>query len=104
MVDRTRREFSEDDIAKIANTYHAWREGKDYDDVPSFCKSSKIEEIKSHNYVLTPGRYVGTVDLEDDDVPFSERFAALRATLTEQFEEGKKLEATITKHLARFEV
>ena len=63
LVDRTRKEFSDDDVAKIAGVYHAWREGKDYKDVPGFCKSAKLDEIKGHNHVLTPGRYVGAAKL-----------------------------------------
>src|SRR5262245_29298540 len=73
MVDRTRKEFSDADIAKFAGTYHAWRgekEAGDYEDVPGFCKASELEDIKGHSDVLTPGRYVGAADLEDDDVPF----------------------------------
>ena len=100
LVDRTRKEFSDDDIAKIAGTYHAWREGKGYEDVPGFCKAAKLDEIKGHNHVLTPGRYVGAADLEDDDVPFPERFAALRTKLDEQFEEAEMLTATIRSKLA----
>ena len=95
LVDRTRKEFSDDDVAKIAGVYHAWREGKGYEDVPGFCKSAKLDEIRGHNHVLTPGRYVGAADVEDDDVPFAERFAALRAKLEEQFAEADKLTATI---------
>ncbi|MEK1855184.1 MAG: N-6 DNA methylase [Phyllobacterium sp.] len=75
LVDRTRKEFSDQDVAKIAASYHAWREGKGYEDLPGFCKAVKREEIGDHNYVLTPGRYVGAVDIENDAVPFPERFA-----------------------------
>jgi len=103
MVDRTRKEFSdEEDIAKIAGTYHAWRgepEAGAYKDVPGFCKSSSLEEIKAHGYVLTPGRYVGATVVEADDTPFPERFAALRETLEEQFAEGKELGALIQAKL-----
>jgi type I restriction enzyme M protein len=98
LVDRTRRELSDDDIAKIAGTYHAWRgeprAGK-YEDIPGFSKSTKLEEIAGHRHVLTPGRYVGAADVEEDDVPFEERFAALKAKLEEQFVEADKLTATI---------
>ena len=102
MVDRTRKEFSEDDIAKIAATYRAWRgeSGADaYEDVPGFCKTASPEEIKGHNHVLTPGRYVGAAAVEADDVPFEERFADLRETLDGQFAEAEKLSALIQNKL-----
>ena len=95
MVDRTRKEFSDEDIAKIAGIYHAWREGKCYADVPGLCKSAKLDEIRGHNHVLTPGRYVGAADVEDDDVPFPARFTALRAKLDEQFAEANKLTTAV---------
>jgi type I restriction enzyme M protein len=99
MVDRTRKEFSDDDVAKISGVYHAWREGKSYKDERGFCKSAKVDEIRGHNYVLTPGRYVGAADIEDDDVPFPERFAALKAKLEEQFNEANALTLAIRKRL-----
>ncbi|MCB9960153.1 MAG: SAM-dependent DNA methyltransferase [Rhodospirillaceae bacterium] len=99
MVDRTRREFADADIARIAATYHAWREGTGYEDVPGFCKAATLEEIGTHNHVLTPGRYVGAAAAEEDDVPFPERFAALKATLAEQFAEADKLSALIQTKL-----
>ena len=68
--------------------------------MPGFCKAAKLEEIRGHNHVLTPGRYVGAADVEDDDVPFAERFAALRAKLEEQFAEADKLTAMIREKLA----
>jgi type I restriction enzyme M protein len=104
LVDRTRKEFSDDDIAKIANTYHAWRGEPDasvYADVPGFCKAAKLEEIRGHNHVLTPGRYVGAQDIEDDEVPFPERFAALRAKLETQFVESEALSGAISTRLAK---
>jgi type I restriction enzyme M protein len=104
LVDRTRKEFSDDDIAKIANTYHAWRGEPDasvYADVPGFCKAAKLEEIRGHNHVLTPGRYVGAQDIEDDEVPFPERFAALRAKLETQLVESEALSAAISTTLAK---
>jgi type I restriction enzyme M protein len=100
LVDRTRKEFSDEDIAKIAGTYHAWREGKGYEEVPGFSKAAMRDEIASHNFVLTPGRYVGAADLEDDDVPFPERFAALRAKLEEDFAKDEALTASIRKALS----
>lgn len=99
MVDRTRREFSDEDVAQIAETYHCWREGSGYEDVPGFCKSASLEEIRGHSYVLTPGRYVGAAAAEEDDVPFEERMAELTAKLGEQFKESAKLEAAIRENL-----
>ena len=107
LVDRTRKEFGDADVAKITETYHAWRGEKDagaYADVPGFCKSATLEEIRGHGHVLTPGRYVGAADVEDDDVPFAARFAALRATLDLQFAEAERLTAAIRENLARVSV
>jgi type I restriction enzyme M protein len=102
LVDRTRRELSDDDIARIADTYHAWRGGADadtYEDVPGFCKAARLEEIRGHDHVLTPGRYVGAAAVEDDGVPFPERFAELKARLDEQLAEGEALGALIRERL-----
>ena len=101
MVDRTRREFSGEDIAKIADTYHRWREGMDYEDIPGFCKSASHEEVSAHDHVLTPGRYVGVEASAKDDTPFAERFAALQATLEMQFAESDQLTDTIRAQLAK---
>jgi type I restriction enzyme M protein len=102
MVDRVRREFSTEDIAKIADTYHRWR-GKDhadaYEDEPGFCKSATLAEIREHGHVLTPGRYVGAADAEDDGVPFAEKFSELREKLEAQFAEGRTLEERIERAL-----
>lgn len=100
MADRTHREFSEEDIAKISETYHEWRkhDGK-YENIKGFCKSANIEEITKHNFVLTPGRYVGIKDEEDDGVPFEEKMAELTAKLAEQMKEEKKLDEEIKKQL-----
>ena len=100
MVDRTRREFSDADIARIAGTYHAWRLGEGYEDMPGFCKSASIEEIRAHGHVMTPGRYVGAEAAEEDDTPFAERFAALQEVLEAQFSEAEDLTATIRARLA----
>ncbi len=104
MVDRTRKEFSDADIEKITRAYHAWR-GEDeagaYADVPGFCKAATLEEIKAHGYVLTPGRYVGTADAEEDDAPFAERFASLQAELDGQFAKSDELANAIRRKLAR---
>ncbi|NJK61869.1 MAG: SAM-dependent DNA methyltransferase [Synechococcaceae cyanobacterium SM2_3_1] len=99
LVDRTRREFSEEDITQIADTYHRWREGSEYEDVPGFCKSASLEEIQGHNYVLTPGRYVGAAEQEDDGIPFEEKMQGFTAKLSEQFQESARLEEAIRKNL-----
>jgi type I restriction enzyme M protein len=100
MVDRTRREFSDADIEKIAGTYHAWREGDGYADVPGFAAAASHDVIAGHGYVLTPGRYVGAEEAEEDATPFVERFAALQATLEEQFAESERLTGVIRERLA----
>ena len=102
LVDRTRKEFSDEDIDKIAATYHAWRGEPDadaYEDEPGFCKAATLKEIRTHGHVLTPGRYVGAATQEAGDVPFEERFAELKETLAEQFAEAEKLSALIQTKL-----
>ena len=101
MSDRTHRDLSAEDIAKIADTYHNWRgDGAGiYEDVPGFCKSAKLEEVRSHGHVLTPGRYVGAEEVEDDGEPFDEKMKRLTAQLTEQFSESERLEKEIRKNL-----
>ena len=102
MVDRTHKELTTDDIAEIARTYHAWRgEAKDgsYEDVPGFCKAATLEEIKANDYVLTPGRYVGAAEIEDDGVLFEEKMAELSQSLYRQMEESGRLDAVIRQNL-----
>jgi type I restriction enzyme M protein len=102
MVDRTHRELTDDDIRRIANTYHAWRGEKDvgkYEDVPGFCKSPANEEVASHDFVLTPGRYVGAEEAEEDGEPFEQKMKRLTATLEEQFAESARLEKAIRANL-----
>ncbi len=102
MVDRTHKELTADDIAGIARTYHAWRgEAKDgrYEDVPGFCKSATLDEIKANDYVLTPGRYVGAADVEDDGVLFEQKMAELSQTLYRQMKESAKLDTVIRRNL-----
>jgi type I restriction enzyme M protein len=92
--------LTEEDIEKIAGTYHAWRgqkEAGEYKDVPGFCKAASLEEIREHGYILTPGRYVGAEAVEDDGIPFDEKMTELSAKLYEQFEKSKELEAAIKK-------
>ena len=102
LVDRTHRELSAEELARIANAYHAWRGEKDaskYEDVPGYCKSATIEEIAAHGYVLTSGRYVGAEEMEDDGEPFEERMRRLVAKVEEQFKESAKLERAIRVNL-----
>ena len=100
MINRRNKEFTDEDIAKIAGTYHAWRgEGGTYEDQPGFCKAATIEEVRTNNYVLMPGRYVGTEEAEDDGVPFEEKMNALIAQLAEQFARGNELQQQIRENL-----
>ncbi|MCC7420982.1 MAG: SAM-dependent DNA methyltransferase [Planctomycetaceae bacterium] len=103
LVDRTHRELTDEQLARIAKTYHAWRGEKGagkYADVPGFCKSATTEEIASHGHVLTPGRYVGAEEAETDGEPFDEKMQRLTNTLAAQFKESSRLEKTILKNLA----
>ena len=100
MADRTHREFTEKDVAKISDTYHEWRKrDSKYEDIKGFCKSANIEEITKHNFVLTPGRYVGIKDEEDDGIPFEEKMTELATKLSEQMKEEKRLDEEIKKQL-----
>lgn len=86
----------------MASTYHAWRGGNNsgvYEDLPGFCKSAVLEEIRKNGYVLTPGRYVGAEDVEDDGEPFEEKMKRLTSTLHEQFAESQNLEKSIRENL-----
>ncbi len=112
MVDRTHRELTDEDLTRIANTYHAWRsklplplgEGRgegesSYTDVPGFCKSVTLEEVRKHGHVLTPGRYVGAEAQEEDDEPFEDKMKRLTAQLYEQQAEAAKLDKAIKENL-----
>jgi len=117
LIDRVHRELTYDDISKIADTYHAWRgdnvgadlrvspdaqantQVRTYEDIPGFCKSATTDDIRGHNYILTPGRYVGAAEVEDDGEPFEEKMAKLTAALREQTEQAKKLDQLIWANL-----
>jgi type I restriction enzyme M protein len=119
MVDRTHRDLTDADIARIAGTYHAWRgdmvgaaprgrpnDGQSsgqtaptYADTPGFCKSATLDDIRGHGYVLTPGRYVGVAEAEEDDEPFAEKMERLTAELHQQMETAAHLDATIWANL-----
>ncbi len=102
MIDKVRRELTDDDAQRIADVYHAWRGEKDageYADVAGFCKSVKLEEIAKHGHVLTPGRYVGAEEVEDDDEAFAEKMTRLTEQLGEQMAKGAELDALIRQKL-----
>ncbi len=106
LVDRVRRELSAEDIAQITNTYHAWRGGEhaierhgEYEDESGFCYSASLEDIKTNDYILTPGRFVGAEEELDDGVPFEEKFAILKEKLEKQFSEGERLQQLIEAKL-----
>jgi len=107
MIDRVQRTLTDADIATIADTYHAWRgdkkngaAGKAYADIPGFCKSATLDEIRAHGHVLTPGRYVGAEEAEDDGVPFEEKMTALTGELAALTEQGATLDRAIAANLA----
>ncbi|WP_372845013.1 type I restriction-modification system subunit M [Pontiella sp.] len=111
MKDRVLRDFKPEDIAKVTDTFHAWKFSSPnneqpptnnqsaYADIPGFCKSASLEEITKHDFVLTPGRYVGAVDQEEDSEPFDEKMARLTGSLKEQFEKSAELEGQIKANL-----
>lgn len=102
LIDRTRRELTDDEVTKIADTYHAWRgeaEAGEYADVPGFCKSATLDDIRKHGHVLTPGRYVGAAEQEDNGEPFEEKMARLSALWREQREHAAQLDSAIEANL-----
>jgi len=103
MIDRVHRELKDADIRKIADTYHAWRKDRDcaveYKDESGFCKSATLDEIRQNGHILTPGRYVGAAEVEDDGEPFEEKMTRLTAELKEQKEESNRLDRVIQANL-----
>lgn len=103
MIDRVHRELTDEDVQKIASTYHAWRGDApvtdDYRDVPGFCRSADLEEIVKHGYILTPGRYVGAEEVDDDDELFEEKMERLTEQLKEQIEKSRELDQVILENL-----
>ena len=104
MKDRVHRDFADADIDTITDTYHNWRNGNGYEDIKGYCKSATIEEIQKHKHVLTPGRYVGIPDEENDGIPFEDKMADLSATLKEQMEKEAKLNQEIKDQLSNIGV
>lgn len=102
LKDRVHREFTDEDIDKISQTYHNWRKNPEkYEDIKGFCKSASLEEVEKHNFVLTPGRYVGIPEAEDDGIPFEEKMRKLTNTLAEQFAKEAVMNEEIKKQLAK---
>ena len=105
MIDRVERTLSDEDLHRIANTFRTWR-GRDsaegeYEDVPGFCKSATLEEIKAAGYALTPGRFVGVPEAEEDDEPIDEKIARLTGELTAALDESARLDAVVREQLGR---
>jgi type I restriction enzyme M protein len=100
MKDRVLRDFTDEDIDRIADTFHAWQQREGYEDEAGYCYSAKLEEIAKHDFVLTPGRYVGAPEEEDDGIPFAEKMADLTAKLKEQLAQSVELEVQIKHNLA----
>jgi type I restriction enzyme M protein len=111
LVDRVHRELSDEETQRIAQTYHAWRgsddllrnphsEVREYGDVPGFCKSVITDEVAQQGYILTPGRYVGAEEVEDEGEPFEQKMTRLVNELNAQFAESAPLEDTIKRNLA----
>jgi type I restriction enzyme M protein len=106
MVDRAERALSDEEIVRIGDTYHAWRgsasaKGVVYEDIPGFCKSAALAEIKAADYALTPGRYVGSAEVEDDGEPLDQKIARLTKELLAAFDESARLETVVRKQLER---
>lgn len=102
MVTRRHRELTPEDIAKIASTYHNFKtQNGEYEDVPGFVKATSLDEIKEHDFVLTPGRYVGSEEVEEDDEAFAEKIEQLTAKLNEQFAKSHELEKKIKENLEK---
>lgn len=99
MIDRKVRELKEEDISKIADTYHNWRNNENYEDILGFCKSATYEEVKENNYVLTPGRYVGTEESDDDGIPFEEKMKDLTEELSNHIKRSEELNEELKKVL-----
>jgi type I restriction enzyme M protein len=98
-VGRTQVELSAEDLALVADTYHSWRDGTDYEDRQGFCKSATLADIERHHFALSPGRYVGATEADEDDEPVEERLPRLQALLSQQLAEATELESVIREQL-----
>jgi type I restriction enzyme M protein len=102
LISRKNKAFTDEDVSKISEVYHNWRnlDGK-YDDIQGFCKSATIKEVEENNYILTPGRYVGTEDVEDDGVSFEEKVSEISQSLSAHFKESTDLQERIKENLIK---
>jgi type I restriction enzyme M protein len=106
MVDRTHKELGDEEIARVAGAYHAWRAepgAGSYEDEAGFCASARNETIAEHRFVLTPGRYVGSEEAEDDGEPIAEKIARLKKEVFRAFEESDRLQARVRAALERLD-
>ncbi|MDD2656436.1 MAG: class I SAM-dependent DNA methyltransferase [Patescibacteria group bacterium] len=101
MKDRVHRDLSEEDMAKIAETFHQWRKSENYEDIRGYCKSAELSEVEKHGFVLTPGRYVGITEEEDDGIPFEEKMEKLATTLKGQFAKESEMNEEIKEQLKK---
>lgn len=102
MVNRKNKKLGDEDLDKVTETYHAWRNRDgNYEDIPGFCKAASLEEVEANNFVLTPGRYVGAEDIEDDGILFEEKIATITDSLREQFSKSNELQELIKVNLAK---
>jgi type I restriction enzyme M protein len=102
MISRKNKMLSDEDLAKITSTYHGWRNiNGSYEDVPGFCKAASLKEVEANNFVLTPGRYVGAEDLEDDGIPFEKKVDTITSSLAEQFANSNELQERIKSNLKK---
>ena len=99
MVTRRLRELTDEEIRKIADTYINYKNDENYEDIQGFCKVADLDEIREHDYILTPGRYVGIEEADDDGEPFEEKMERLTKQLAQQFQKSKELEEEIRKQL-----
>lgn len=99
MVDRKYRQLTDEEIKQIYDTYHNWKKDENYENIQGFCKSANLEEIRNHEYILTPGRYVGTKEKEADAEPFDDKIVRLTAELAEMFAKSRNLEDKIRGRL-----
>ena len=112
LVSRTERAFTDDELRRVTETYHAWRgtesarlDGQEYEDVAGFCRSASLEEIRTHDHILTPGRYVGSAEVDDaDDEPVADKIARLTKELYAHFDESARLEQEVRRQLERLDV